>query len=687
LPADLVARFHALLGGAALHNLYGPTEAAVDVTAWPCPPDPAAARVPIGGPIDNLHIHLLDAGGQPVPIGVPGELHIGGVGVGRGYLAQPDLTAERFVPDACGARPGARLYRTGDLARRRPDGVVEFLGRVDHQVKIRGHRIELGEVEHALRSCPDVRDAAVAVRGAGTERQLAAYVVMDGGPAALARLRRELRERLPEAMVPAVWVALPGLPLLANGKVDRRALPEPAGAARTAAVVPPRGYLEEMVAGIWMEVLGIAELSVGDNLFDLGAHSLMATQVVSRLGRELGLELPLRRIFELPTVALQAAEIQERRQAAAPSPPPPIAPLPRDGWLPLSFSQQRLWFFDRWAPQSAVFNVPTALGLDGELALGALAGSLDLVVRRHEVLRSRFLDVGGEPVQVVAPPHPCPRALVDLKALPPARRQEELARREREAARRPFDLERGPLVRTVVLRLDGRAHVALLTLHHIAADGWSLRILTAEVGEAYRALRAGRPAALPELPIQFVDYAAWQRRWLQGEVLARELAFWKEQLAGAPAETELPLDRPRGQEQRFRGRRRTCALPADLTAALRALARETRGTLFMVLVAAVGALLRRYSRQPDVVIGTLIANRHRREVESLIGFFVNTLALRTRWTAELGWREAIARIRETTLEVYAHQDLPFEKLVEELNPRRRLGLTPLFQVLAVLQNT
>jgi amino acid adenylation domain-containing protein len=689
LPAEVAARFFARLSGAELHNLYGPTEAAVDVTAWACRQGDDA-RVPIGRPIANLRIHLLDPHGHPALLGVPGELRIGGVGVGRGYLGRPELTAERFVPDPWSPEPGGRLYRTGDLARYRLDGAIDFLGRLDHQVKLRGFRIELGEIEHALRSLPGVRDAVVTVRdtvrGKGAEQRLVAYVMADDGTAAVARWREALRERLPDYMVPAAWVALPELPLLANGKVDRKALPEPSGTTAGGVLVAPRTYLEEIVAGIWAGLLGAEQLGVHENVFDLGAHSLMATQVVSRVNRELGVDVPLRRVFELPTVALFAAEIEERYKAAE-RPVPPIRPVARDGLLPLSFSQQRIWFFERLEPESAVFNIPTALALAGELSIPALAASLGEVVRRHEVLRTRFLDVGGEAAQVIDPFRPLAAPLVDLTALASAARQREGERLAREEAIRPFDLERQSLLRAVLLRTAKTEHTALLTMHHIAADGWSLRILTEEVSAAYAAFATGRPSPLPELPLQFVDYAAWQREWLQGDVLAGELAFWREQLAGAPAALDLPLDHPRPPVQRYRGRRSSLTLSRERSAALTRLSREVGGTLFMALVTATNALLARYAQRDDLVTGTLIANRNRREVEGLIGFFVNALALRTRMTEELTFRAALERVRETTLEVYAHQDLPFEKLVEELKPERHLGLTPLFQVLLVLQNT
>jgi amino acid adenylation domain-containing protein/FkbH-like protein len=687
LTADLAERASALFAGARIYNFYGPAEAAIEVTAWEHRRGEAGPRVPIGRPIANVRIHLLDREGHLVPVGVPGELYAGGAGVGRGYLGKPDLTAERFVPDPFAPDPGACLYRTGDLARHRADGAIEFLGRIDHQVKIRGVRIELQEIEAMLKRIPGVTAAAVLAREHQGERRLAGYVVPRAGETlAAADLRRILRETLPEPMVPAVFVFLEAMPLNPNGKLDRKALPEPEAPERTAELVPPRNLLEELVAGIWSAVLGIDRLSVEDNVFDLGAHSLLATQVLTRINRELGLELPLRRIFEHPTVALLAAEIERHRERAAERRIPPIRPVPRDGGMPLSFAQQRLWFFDRWEPGSAVFNLPTAVRLDGILDISLLTASLHEVVRRHETLRCRFLEAGGEPVQVIDPFEPRPFPLVDLSELPRLARENEEERLRRDEARRPFDLEAGPLLRATLLRLSDREHLALLSLHHIVADGWSLWVLTRELSAAYEGFAAGRRPSLPELPVQFADYAAWQRSWLEGEVLAEELAFWKELLADAPDSLDLPFDRPRGPVQRYRGGRAAFSLSRELTARLRGLCRELGATLFMVLATAWKTLLWRYSNQPDVTTGTVIANRHRREVEGLIGLFINTLVLRTRLEEGESFRQAIPRVREMMLDVYAHQDVPFEKLVHELNPERHLSLTPLFQVMLILQN-
>jgi amino acid adenylation domain-containing protein len=676
-----------------LVNMYGITETTVHVTFRRLRREDVlgarAAASAIGAPLPDLGVYLLDRSFRPVPLGVPGEIWVGGAGVARAYLGRPDLTAQRFPPDPFGGVPGARLYRSGDLARRLPDGDLDYQGRIDHQVKIRGFRVELGEVETTLAAHPGVRQAlAVALPGPAGDSRLVAYLTVAPEPPSAEELRSYLRERLPEPMIPAAFVVLDAIPLTAHGKVDRAALPAPGPAAGgAAAAAPPRTPIEQLVAGIWAEVLELSRVGAEESFFDLGGHSLATARVASRVREVCGVDLPLRRLFELPTVRLLAAEIERSREPAAGVGIPALRPVPRDGRIPLSFSQQRVWFFDRWEPGSAVFNLATAVRLAGRLDVAALAASLDEIVRRHETLRSRFLDVDGEPVQVVAPFAPRSLPVIDLSALPAAARSAERERRIEEEARQPFDLQRGPLLRATLLRLAETEHLAVLTLHHIVSDGWSLWILTREMSAAYEAFTRGLAPALPELPIQFPDYAAWQREWLRGEVLAGELEFWKEHLAGAPDSLDLPFDRPRPPVQRYRGARSAFALPERAAARLRQLCRETGSTPFMALLTAWYTLLWRYSHQPDLTTGTVIANRHRHEVENLIGFFINTLVLRTRLDEEMSFRQALARVRETTLGVYAHQDMPFEKLVEELNPERHLSLTPLFQVMLILQNT
>ncbi|MES1241578.1 MAG: non-ribosomal peptide synthase/polyketide synthase, partial [Acidobacteriota bacterium] len=707
LPADLAQRFFERLpAGVELHNLYGPTEAAVDVTYHAC--RPGEERVPIGRPVANTRIHLLDAEGNPVPVGVAGELHIGGVQVARGYLRRPDLTAERFVPDPYGP-PGSRLYRTGDLARYQTDGEVEYLGRIDHQVKIRGFRIELGEIEAALAHSPEVREAVVMARGEGGEKTLAAFVVptdpqssRQGREAALtSALRSRLRDELPEHMVPASFVYLDAMPLSPNGKADRKALdrlaPSEGGqagraAGETAAYVAPRTRAEARVAEIWRELLKVERVGVRDNFFELGGHSLLGMRLVARLRESFGAELPLQALFEAPTVEGIAARVEAAR-LGRPLDLPPILAVPREGDLPLSFAQERLWFLDRLQPGSSFYNVVGALRLRGELRVEALAGALLQVARRHESLRTTFSETGGEPVQRIAAEPALPFAVEDLRHLPAGEREREARRRAEAEAAQPFDLERGPLLRALLLRLEAGEWLLVLVLHHIVSDGWSLGVLIQEGTSLYRTALDGESPALPPLAVQYADYAVWQRGWLRGELLDRQLAWWTEELSGAPTLVELPSDRPRPPVQTFRGAVRPVALPARLGAALNDLARSEGATLFMVLLTAFQALLHRYTGQDDLLLGSPVAGRGRTELEPLIGFFVNTLVLRSRAHAPGDrdgdgppFRVLLERTRVSVLEAFAHQDLPFERLVEALDVERSLAHNPLVQAVFVLQN-
>ncbi|HKV09554.1 MAG TPA: amino acid adenylation domain-containing protein, partial [Thermoanaerobaculia bacterium] len=540
---DLLARIGEVASGCRVLNHYGPTETTVGVLTHAA--EPGETALPLGRPLANTEIRVLDARQGPVPIGVPGELAVGGSGLSRGYVGRPDQTAERFIPDPWSGRAGARLYRTGDLARLRPDGEVEFLGRVDHQVKIRGYRIEPAEIEAVLRRHPEVREAVVL---GGT--RLAAYVVpRPGAELAPRELREFLRERLPEPMVPAAFALLPELPLARGGKVDRRALAriepgldreraEPEGEGR------PRTPVEELLAGIWAELLRVDQVGLHDSFFDLGGHSLLATQLIARVRQAFGCEMALRALFERPTVAGLASAIAEARGTGRAL--PPLAALPADGGeRPLSFAQQRLWFLAELEPESAAYNVPAALALAGPLDAAALTGALSEIVRRHEVLRTRFAVAGGEAVSRVSPAVPVTLPVVDLGALPEGAREQELGRRIAEEAARPFDLARDSMLRAALLRLGPEEHGLLVTLHHIASDGWSRGILVRELAALYTALAAGRPSPLPELAIQYGDYAAWQRSWLRGEALEEELGYWRERLAGAPALLDLPTDRPR----------------------------------------------------------------------------------------------------------------------------------------------
>ncbi|HEX2164348.1 MAG TPA: amino acid adenylation domain-containing protein, partial [Thermoanaerobaculia bacterium] len=538
-----VARLLAELPGLALIDGYGPTEN----TTFTCchRVREGEAPVPIGRPIAWTTAHLVDRHGEPVPVGVPGELVAGGDGVARGYLGQPARTAERFVPHPFGP-PGARLYRTGDLARRRPDGAIEFLGRRDGQVKVRGFRVELGEIEATLQGHPGVRDTVAVVReDTPGDRRLVAYVVAAAGAEAEpAELRAHLKERLPEYMVPAAIVSLERLPLTPNGKVDRRALPAPEWGGE-AEYVAPRTATEELLSGILAETLGLERVGVRESFFDLGGHSLLAMQIVSRARQAFRVEVPLRALFEAPTVAELAGRVEALQREDTARSAPPIRRVPREGPLPLSLAQHRLWVVDRLEPGSPAYNMPAALRLRGALDASALRASLGALVGRHEALRTTFEEQGGRPVQVVHAAAPVALPVVDLAGLAEEDREGEAARLARAEALRPFDLSRGPLLRSTLLRLGEAEHVACFTVHHIVSDGWSMEVLTREVSALYAARRRGEEARLPELGVQYGDYAVWQRRWLSGEVLAQQESYWRERLRGAPPLLQLPTDRPR----------------------------------------------------------------------------------------------------------------------------------------------
>jgi amino acid adenylation domain-containing protein len=670
----------------SLWNLYGPTE----TTVWSTVREVGEGEVPvlIGGPIAHTRLRLLDSALQAVPVGVPGELYIGGLGLARGYLGRPDLTAERFVPDpfAGVSEPGARLYRVGDLARWWPEGRIEFLGRTDHQVKIRGFRIELGEVERALADCTGVRQAVVATADDGHGgRRLVSYVVPEPGERpTLAGLRSAMAKRLPEYMLPAALVLLEALPLNPSGKVDRRALPAPGPEREPGASTSPLSSTEELLAGIWVELLGVARVGRNESFFDLGGHSLLATRVVSRVRQVLGVELPVIRLFETPTLGGLAARIEESLQSLGPS-TPPIVPVSREGELPLSFAQQRLWFIDQLEPGGSAYNMPFAVRLEGELDLPAFAAALSELTRRQESLRTIFPCVLGRPVQVVLPAAPILPAVVDLGTLPRSLAARESARLTRLEAAGPFDLDRGPLLRVQLLRLSPGEHLALATLHHIIADGWSLGVLFREIAALYEAFRERRPSPLPELPIQYVDFSVWQQAWLLGDVLEEHLAAWRRLLEGLPSQLDLPTDRPRPSRPSYRAGSRQVDLGEELSRDLLSLSRRCGATLFMTLLAGFQALLGRYAGRDDVPVGSPIANRNRWETEGLIGFFVNMLVLRGDLSGPPSFRTLLERTRAVALTAYAHQDLPFEKLVE-LVPERDLSTSPLFQVLFVLQN-
>jgi amino acid adenylation domain-containing protein len=824
-PPDLARQL--LNVGGEVWNLYGPTETTIWSTAYPVGTRtgavgtelapvrfPENGPLPIGRPIANTQIYLLDRNLEPVPIGVPGELYIGGEGLARGYNRRPELTAERFIPNpfvraapnASGTRhtgystspsPGERLYRTGDLARYLPDGTIEYLGRIDQQVKLRGYRIELGEIEATLRAYPGVQEAVVVLREEDeTRKYLVAYVVARGvtgspsdrkgrdgvNPSATQRhldvargssarrgvdeglapsrplrspghhaanrdpkfaptgltpftptapvLQRYLREQLPDYMVPTTIAFLESVPLTPNGKVDRKALSESGDPPRQSllwggalghneTLVAPHTPLQELLVTIWQEVLHLSQVGIHDNFFDLGGHSLLATQLMARVRAVLAVEMPLQMVFEEPTVARFATRVEQALRQSQGVLMPPLVAVVRPEEIPLSFAQQRLWFLDQLAPGNTAYLIPGTYRLLGKLNVQSLDHSLRELIKRHESLRTTFAEQGGKPIQVIHPASgreqaPSLLPVIDLQGLRPEHREAQTQELARQEAHHPCDLTKGPLLRARLLRLvaqqvqgkestpmASQEHVLLFTLHHIVFDGWSMEVLMREIITLYQAEINGEPVGqaqesgaspdptfptLPDLPLQYADYTLWQQQWLQGEVLDAQIAYWRRQLTGAPALLNLPTDRPRPAVPSYAGAQQSRLLSPELLQQLKSLSQQENATLFMTLLAVFNVVLYHYTGQDDLVVGTDIANRNQIEVEHLIGFFVNQLVLRTDLSGNPPFLEVIRRVRKMSLEAYAHQDLPFERLVEALSPKRDLSHTPLFQVKLLLQN-
>ncbi|WP_338861601.1 non-ribosomal peptide synthase/polyketide synthase [Mycetohabitans rhizoxinica] len=685
LAPELARRVVAIWPKIQLLNFYGSSEVNGDVT---CYEYGSVKQVPpqaiIGRPISNTRVYLLDAYGQPVPLGAVGELYIGGAGVARGYLNRPELTAERFVPDPFSDDAGARLYKTGDLARYLPDGNLEFVGRNDEQVKIRGFRIEPGEIEACLTAHPQVRDAVVLACGEGSDKRLVAYVQAEADEPLASTLRAQVAASLPEYMVPSAFVRLDALPLTPNGKLDRRALPAPsADAFAHQAYEAPQGKLETTLAQIWSELLGVEPVGRHDNFFALGGHSLLAVRLMNRVAA-LGIALPLATLFAAPTLAGLAA-VLEAQCASDSAALPAITPVSRDGALPLSFAQQRLWFFAQLDSASDTYHMPMALRLRGTLNPIAWQQALDALWARHEALRSVFVSVDGQPqVQLLPAEAGMPMTWHDLRGVSDAAAQ--LVQLSAEAAQAPFDLACGPLMRACGIQVADDEYVMLLVQHHIVSDGWSVGVLVRELNTLYRAACDAQTDPLPALTIQYPDYAAWQRQWLSGERLKAQSEYWRTQLADAPVLLTLPTDRPRPAQQSFAGAHVPIRIDAQTTRELKRLSQAQGATLFMTVLAAWSAVLARLSGQEDLVIGTASANRHHPQIEPLIGFFVNTLALRMDVSGEPSATQLLERVRCTALEAQAHQDLPFEQVVEIVQPPRRLEHTPLFQVMFVWQN-
>jgi amino acid adenylation domain-containing protein len=682
-----------------LVNTYGPTEATVVATV--CDLSSADSfgeswqTVPIGRPIQNVQVYVLDRNTQPVPVGVPGELCVGGAGLARGYLNRPDLTAASFFAHPFSAEPGARLYRTGDRARWRPDGRLEFLGRTDRQVKINGYRIELEEIEKALEANPDVRQAVVEVREdlPGDKRLVAFVAAAPGSTLTVATLRDFLQEQLPHYMIPSAFVELDVVPLTSNGKIDHEALQVPLDSrARIPRLrgpyVEPRTPTEFLLAQIWGEILEIKDVGIHDNFFELGGHSLLATQLFSRVRSLFGAEPPLRTVFENPTIAGLAQWLDATSFRTSDRDYAQVIPTaPRGEPLPLSYAQERMWFLHALTPESAAYTIPASVRLTGPLDKDALAFSINGIVRRHESLRTTFREVEGQPAQLINPFRPVPIREVDLESHPKARREDEALHLVSEETRRPFDLTTGPLFRVLLIHLSEEDHILSVITHHIVADQWSYGIIGRELVQGYNGFCAGHRSAADAPPtIQYADFAVWQRDWLRGKALQDQLAYWKTKLADLPVLT-LPTDRPRPAAPSFRGTYISRDLPRTLVNRLRQLSIQEGATLYMIFLASFVTLLHRLTGQHDIPVGTPIANRNWLATEGVIGTFVNTLVLRGDVSGDPTFRTLLSRVREVALGAYAHQDVPFEKLVEELSPDRSHGGQPLVQVLFNFANT
>jgi amino acid adenylation domain-containing protein len=683
-PVELARTVARRLPEVQLVNLYGPTEASIDVASHRVAGDELGSFLPIGRPVSGTRIYILDERLRPLPTGVPGELYADGPGLARGYLGRPGLTAERFVPDPYSPVPGARMYRTGDRARSRADGALEFLGRVDQQVKLRGFRIELGEIEATLAAHDGVGAAAVAVRETPGGPALVAYVVAaNGHPPAASELRAHLGRRLPEYMVPAAFVTLEALPRTPGGKLDRNALPAPreAGFTARAGYVPARSALEGVLTEIWSEVLKCGPVGVHERFFDLGGHSLSVLQLLARVRAVLGVEVPLRTLFDAPTVSGLAAAVERIRAGeGAAGGPPPLVPLGGDGPRALSFAQQRLWFLHQLEPESPAYNLCGAYPFPTGAEPGALQAALTRLVERHHALRTVFPEGEGAGVQVVQPAAPVELRVADFSAMGRDARWAAAAAAARDEVLGPFDLAAGPLFRATLVRLGEDGDRLVLVMHHIVTDGWSMDLIRDELALLYEAGLQDRPASLPPLAVQYADHAEWERAWLTGEALEAELGYWRDALVGAPPVIALPADRPRPAVQSYRGDTRRLRLSPQLSAAIRKMGGKASATPFMTFLTAFKALLHRWGAGDDLVIGTHVANRDRVEVERLVGFFVNALVLRTDLSGDPTFTELLGRVRDTALGAFAHAHLPFERLVEELQPTRDLRLSPLYQV-------
>jgi acyl carrier protein len=654
-----------------LINAYGSTEATITSAVYEpvsCRENLGLSSVPIGRPIANTRIYILDRFLHPVPVGVPGELHIGGIGLARGYHNHPKLTAEKFIPNPFSNTRNARLFKTGDWARYLSDGNIELLGRIDHQVKIRGFRVEPGEIEAVLSQHPTVQENVVTIHeDVSGDRRLVAYVVTNQHRMASEHeLRRFLSERIPDYMVPNAFVSLDALPLTHNGKVDRGALPAPtlSRSGHVGDFVAPRSRAEEVMAAIWADVLGLERVSTYDNFFELGGHSLLATQIISRASEAFEVQLPLRQLFETPTVASLAESISAIIYAGRGRDIPHVQRFSREVSLPLTFAQEDFWDLDQLLPNTHYFNMHIAVRLTGVLDVPVLVRAFGELTQRHEILRTTFVRSDGQPAQAIAPPSPFHLAVIDLQEFSVSEQEIRIAQLDSAHATLPFDLAGGPLLRACLVCLEKEEHILFLTMHHIISDGWSISVIFWDLGKLYEALSTGKPQPLPELPYQYADFAAWQRQTLQGEFVEIERTYWKQALGGKLFPLVLPADYPRSESRTFRYGHQRLVLSSPLVNQLRGAGRREATTPFMILLSVFKVLLYLWTGQEDIRVLTLSANRNHPGSEELVGLFMNTLVLRTDLSGSPTFKEVLQRVRRMSLEAFDHQDLPFKQLVK-----------------------
>lgn len=681
---------------ASLWNMYGPTETTIWSAIEPVQRNSTDNSIPIGQAIANTQIYILDRHLQPLPIGVPGELYIAGIGVAKGYLNRPELTAEKFIPNPFLVNSNndrsyastSLLYKTGDKARYLASGKIEYLGRIDNQVKIRGFRIEIGEIESALTQHDSVREVVVILQEDDCQQKsLVAYIVFDWETPTVQELRCFLSQQLPEYMIPNTFMGIDILPLTPNGKIDRRALTHlnarPIGSKEN--YTAANTTTQEILVGVWSQILNLDRVGVDDNFFEIGGHSLLATQVISQVRKTFKVEIPLGELFSAPTIAQFSQRVEKAIASKENLDILSLKPVDRNSNLPLSFAQQRLWLLQQLEAKSTAYNGSNALIIDGNINLEVLTASINEIIKRHEILRTSFELIDGQAVQKIVDELKISLAIIDLQNLSETEQQTEVKRLTVIDAQKPFVLNQAPLLRLSLIKLEAEKHILLVTMHHIISDAWSAGIFMREISALYTAFSTEKSSPLPELLIQYVDFAVWQQQWLQGEVLDNQLAYWKRQLRDAQTTIELPRDKFSNEITSI-GKQYNFSLTCELSQQLEIFSQQQQVTLFMTLLTIFNTLLYSYTQQEDILVGSPIANRNRSEIEGLIGFFVNTLVLRTDLSNEPSFSELLQRVREVALGAYAHQDLPFEKLVSELKPERYRDRSPLFQVWFVLQN-